>query len=97
MPTSGKRDNSYWADRLQRDGHHELLARVEADEISMYRATLKVGYRSKQPKSPAGKLSYHWKRANHDERKQFVLAHAREINRVLKEVAQEAAAKKNSR
>lgn len=87
--TNGKRDNTYWADRLEKDGHGGLLARVQSDEITMYKATQLAGYRKKGPRSPAAKLSYHWERASADERRRFVAAHLLEVNRVLKETGQE--------
>ncbi|RVQ68761.1 hypothetical protein EKN06_00560 [Croceicoccus ponticola] len=63
-----------------------MLQRVEGGEITVYRATQLAGFRQKKPPSPAGKLSYHWKRASHDERQRFVAAHAKDINRVLREI-----------
>lgn len=83
--TSYKRDNLYWAGRLRKDGHSEILARVEAGEVTMYRATQLAGYRPASPRTPAAKLSHHWKRASADERKRFVAAHPFEIDRALKE------------
>ncbi len=89
MATTGKRDNAYWADRLEKDGHRELLARAQSGEITIYKATQLAGYRKNGPRSPAAKLSYHWKRASADERKRFVAAHLLELNRVLRETGQE--------
>ncbi|MEP1422795.1 MAG: hypothetical protein ABJK59_13590 [Erythrobacter sp.] len=94
MTTSSKRDNEYWLERHRRDGHDDLLSLLETNEISMYQANLKAGYRSKQPRSPAGKVSYHWKRAAHDERKLFVMHHLLEVNRVMTEVRDDLAAEK---
>jgi len=82
MVTTPKRDNVYWANRLEKDGHTGLLARVQAGEITMYKATQLAGYRVTGPRTPAAKLSYHWKRASAEERKRFVMQHLVEINRV---------------
>lgn len=86
MPTSRKRDNAYFAARLKKDGHHELLNRVESGEIKMYAATQEAGYRSKQPRSPADKLLYHWKRATYEERMLFIGANYRVIGELMKDV-----------
>jgi len=89
MVATAKRDNAYWAERLEKDGHGELLARVRSGEISMYKASQLAGYRSKGSPSPAAKLSHHWKRASAEERLRFVRAHGIELNRVLKELVEE--------
>ena len=86
MKDTTKRDNSYWLERLKKDGHSDLLAQIEDGQISVYKATQKAGYRKKGPKSVAAKLSYHWGRADHAERKRFVTAHLKDVNRVLREV-----------
>lgn len=86
MTKTSKRDNSYLLGRLEKDGRQDLLARIGAGEISVYAAAQLAGYRKKGPRSPAAKLSYHWGRADHGERKRFVLAHLKEVNRVLREV-----------
>lgn len=91
MATSGARDNEYWLQRLAKDGHEELLARVRAGEVSMYEACRLAGYRKAGPRSPAAKLSYHWQRASAEERKRFVATHLLELNRVLKETGRELA------
>jgi len=89
MNDTAKRDNGYWLNRLDKDGHHNLLARIDAGEITVYRATQLAGYRKQGPRSPAAKLSHHWKRASAGERRRFVTAHAKEVNRVLHEVRDE--------
>lgn len=87
MKASNKRDNAYWAKRLEKDGHGEILARVQSDGITMYQARGLAGYRKIGPETPAAKLSYHWTRASAAERKRFVTVHLLDVNRVLKEVA----------
>lgn len=89
MSNAAKRDNGYWKRRLEKDGHGDLLARVEAGVITMYKATQIAGYRAKRRSAPAAQMSYHWKRAGHDERKHFVVAHLKEVNRVMREVAED--------
>ena len=89
MKDTIKRDNSYWLGRLEKDGHGDLLAQIKAGELSVYRATQKAGYRPTGPRSPAAKLSHHWKRADHAERKRFVVTHLKELNRVMREVRDE--------
>lgn len=86
MPNSIKRDNAYWLRRLDKDGRSDLLARIDAGEITVYRGTQIAGYRKKASKSPAALLSYHWSRADHVERKRFVVAHLHEVNRVMRDV-----------
>ena len=85
MADKVKRDNSYWLRRLEKDGHADLIEKIQAKEITVYKATQKAGYRKIGPRSPAAKLSYHWKRADHAERKRFIAAHAEQVNRVLRE------------
>ena len=92
MKATGKRDNGYWLGRLEKDGHRKLLARVRSGEITVYKATQLAGYRKPGPRSPAAKLSYHWKRANVAERKRFIQHHLGEINRVGREVLAEVRA-----
>lgn len=86
MKDTIKRDNSYWLGRLKKDGYVELLAQIEANEITVYKATQKAGYRKKGPRSATAKLSYHWQRASHEDRKRFIAAHLKDVNRVLREV-----------
>ena len=86
MKDTIKRDNSYWRGRLEKDGHVDLLAKIEAGKMTVYKATQEAGFRKKGPKSVAAKLSYHWGRADHAERKRFVMAHLKDVNRVLREV-----------
>lgn len=86
MKDTIKRDNSYWRGRLEKDGHVDLLAKIEGGKMTVYKATQEAGYRKKGTKSAAAKLSYHWGRADHAERKRFVAAHLKDVNRVLREV-----------
>ena len=81
-----KRDNAYWAGRLAKDGHVELLDKVRTGAITMFAARTTAGYRKAQPVTPAAKLSYHWRRASAEERLRFVGVHPLEIDRVLKEL-----------
>ena len=92
MTNTVKRDNSYWTQRLEKDGHEKLLARISTGEITVYRATQLAGYRKTASPSPAAKLSYHWTRASHAERKRFVKAHIVEVNRVGREALTEVRA-----
>jgi len=94
MNDTMKRDNSYWLGRLQKDGHSRLLAQIEAGELTVYKATQEAGYRAKGPRSPAAKLSHHWRRASHAERLRFVKNHLVEINRVGREALTEVRAEK---
>jgi hypothetical protein len=94
MSTRSARDNEYWKQRLTKDGHRDLLARIEAGEVTMYEARGLAGYRKAGPRSPAAKLSYHWKRASAEERKRFVAAHPFEIDRALKDFVHERKAMK---
>ena len=94
MTKSRKRDNQYYIGRLKKDGHDDLLQQIEAGNITVYEASKRAGFRKNGPKAAASVLSYHWKRASHEERKRFVLAHAAEVNRVLLEIANEARERK---
>lgn len=93
----GKRDNEYWAGRLEKDGHGEILARVQSGEIKMYRARQLAGYLAEKPKSEAARLSFHWKRASAEERKRFVKHHLIEVNRVGREVLAEVRAQESKK
>ena len=86
MKDTIKRDNTYWLGRLEKDGHGDLLAKIGAGELTVYKAAQEAGYRAKGPRTPAAKLSHHWKRADHAERKRFVTAHLKDVNRVLRDV-----------
>lgn len=89
MTDSIKRDNSYWLKRLEKDGYGDLLAKVRAGDMTVYKAAQTAGYRRTGPRSPAAKISYHWSRADHAERKRFIAAHAKDVNRVLRDWAEE--------
>ena len=92
MTDKAKRDNSYWTQRLEKDGYGDLLDRIDQDEITVYRATQLAGYRKTRPKLPGAKLAYHWERASHAERKRFVRNHLTDVNRVGREVLAEVRA-----
>jgi hypothetical protein len=94
MKTSNLRNNAYWTNRLKKDGHEALLDRVQAGDITVYKATQLAGYRKPGPRTPAAKLSYHWQRASAEERKRFIRHHLVEINRVGKEALAEIRAEK---
>lgn len=89
MATTGKRDNEYWLQRLEKDGYKTLLEQVRAGQVTVYRATQLAGYRPKEKSATSAKLSHHWKRASAEERKRFVIAHLKDINRVMHEVRDE--------
>lgn len=97
MATTGKRDNEYWLQRLEKDGHKPLLEQVKAGQVTVYRATQLAGYRPKEKSATSAKLCHHWKRASAEERKHFVIAHLKDLNRVMHDVRNtllEAKAKK---
>ncbi|WP_057883656.1 hypothetical protein [Tsuneonella troitsensis] len=94
MTVPSERNNTYWTKRLKKDGHDTLLDRVQLGEITVYKATQLAGYRKSGPRSPAAKLSYHWTRASAEERKRFVLAHLKDVNRAVREVADDLRALK---
>jgi hypothetical protein len=60
----------HWIARLKRDQRLDLLARIEAGELSPHAAALEAGYR-KVP-SQLDKLDQVWDAASDDERKAFV-------------------------
>ena len=86
--SNAKRDNAYWRKRLRKDGHEKLLAQIEDGEMTVYRATVRAGYR-KRPSDLGDRLSHHWRRADHSERKRFVLSNLKDVNRVLREVGED--------
>lgn len=94
MAIPNQRNNVYWTSRFEKDGHGDLLDRVRSGEISVYKATQLAGYRKSGPRPPAAKLSYHWTRASAEERKRFVTAHIKDVNRVLHEIRDEVQARK---
>lgn len=89
MAKNSDRGNAYYLRRLRDAGHYGLLDQIEAGEITVYEATKRTAIRKVGPRQPAAVLSHHWRRASDDDRKRFVLAHVREVNRVLKEIARE--------
>lgn len=91
------RDNEYYMGRLLKDGRNDLADRVRSGEITMYEARGLAGYRKSGPRSLAAKLSYHWSRASHEERKRFVATHLLEVNRVVRETGKELKASKNQK
>lgn len=97
MPNIGARDNTYWMERLKKDGRGDLLEQIQAGDLTVYKATQIAGYRSKGARSPAAKLSYHWKRASAEERLKFIAAHPFDIDRVLKEFAAKRMAMKEAK
>jgi hypothetical protein len=97
MTSTGKRDNAYWLQRLEKDGHRSLIERINAGEITVYSATQLAGYRPQGRRSPASNLSHHWKRASAADRKLFVAKHAAEVNRVLLELRDEAKARQEQK
>lgn len=73
MKDKAKRDNSYWLERLERDGRDDLLTMINDGDISVYRATVAAGYRKKRTApSRAEQLDYHWKRASRRDKEVFV-------------------------
>lgn len=73
MTDSTKRDNSYWLNRLERDGRDDLLKMIDDGVITVYRATIDAKYRSRRSApSKAEQLDHHWKRASRREKQLFV-------------------------
>lgn len=89
MASTGKRDNAYWLQRFEKDGHRSLLDRVAAGEITVYKASQLAGYREQGRRSASANLAHHWKRATAAERKRFVLEHLKDVNRVMLEVRED--------
>lgn len=85
-----KRDNQYWAGRMLKDGHTEILERCECGEISMYRARQLAGYLSAKPSTPSERLSYHWERADTLQREKFVLDNREAIARTIADIQKRA-------
>lgn len=97
MATNSKRDNAYWLQRLEKDGHANLLLQVNAGELSVFKATQLAGYRGKARSSPAENLAYHWSRASAADRRRFILGHLKDVNRVMLEVRDELIAFKEQK
>lgn len=86
MTGKQKRDNTYWAGRLKKDGHDDLLARCDAGEISMFRARQLAGYLPEKPSSVADRLSHHWRRADVVQREKFLIDNMASVLRSMKDV-----------
>lgn len=80
------RDNTYWAGRLKKDGHDDILDRYETGELSMYRARQLAGYLAEKPSSIADRLSHHWQRADVLQREKFLIDNMASVLRSMKDV-----------
>lgn len=83
-----ERDNNYWRKRLIKDSHDELLAKVDAREISMYEATFKAGYRKKQRKQGLALIEAEWPKLSREDRMIFVARNLREMNEIMRRVGE---------
>ncbi|MBX7514911.1 hypothetical protein K3179_10195 [Qipengyuania sp. GH38] len=86
MASTKKRDNTYWAARLKKDGHDEILDRYETGEFNMYRARQLAGYLAEKPSSIADRLSHHWQRADVLQREKFLIDNMASVLRSTKDV-----------
>lgn len=66
-------NNEDYLRRLKQDGRADLLEQIEAGELSVYGAALKMGYRKrKTASSREDHITYHWSRASAVEKKRFL-------------------------
>ena len=79
--------NEDYLRRLKSDGRKDLLDKIDTGEMSIYKASLEAGYRHrKSAPSRADRISYHWKRANVQERSRFVFENREELVFYMKKV-----------
>jgi hypothetical protein len=65
--------NEDYLRRLLKDGHHELLKKIQDGQITVYGAAKKAGYRKgKAATSRSQQIAYHWSRADVAERRRFI-------------------------
>lgn len=87
MSEATKRDNSYWLDRLERDGRGDLLKMINDGDITVYRAVVAAGYRKKQDAaSTADRITYHYSRANLAEKRRFIIENWQSVAPIVGEL-----------
>lgn len=86
-----RRDSGYFIERLARDGRHDLLAKIETGDLSVYSASIEAGLRHRnRTTSRSEHLSYHWARTSEAEKLRFLLRNIKSIApmvvRILKQL-----------
>ena len=66
-------NNRDYLRRLEMDGRHDLLKKIETGSISVYAAAKLMGYRKgRTAKSRSQQIAYHWTRASEAEKRRFL-------------------------
>lgn len=66
-------NNDDFLRRLKQDGRADLIERIEAGELSVYKAAVMMGYRKlKSSPSRESQITHHWTRASAAEKKLFL-------------------------
>jgi len=60
-------------------GYDDLVAQVDAGEISMYEATISAGIRKKNPRNTIDGFNRSWQRLSRDDKMRFVILNFKEI------------------
>lgn len=88
MTISTKRDNSYWLERLKRDGRDDLLKMIHDGDITVYRAATAAGYRkAREATSTADRISHHYARASLAEKKRFIVDNWSSVAHIVGDLA----------
>ena len=83
-----KRDNSYWLQRLEKDGRDDVLKMIEDGDVTVYRATVIAGYRKKRTSpSRADQITYHYARATLTEKRRFIVENWPSVARIVGDLA----------
>ena len=66
--------NSDYLRRLKNDGRQDLIDKIQSGEITVYAASVLMGYRKKRSApSRSEQISYHYSRASLADKRRFVL------------------------
>lgn len=88
MSDNKKRDSAYWLGRLEQDGRKDLIAKINAGDISVYRATFDAGYRKKRSApSTADRISHHYTRATIAEKRRFIVENWSSVAHIVGDLA----------
>lgn len=86
VPMAG--NNSDYIRRLRKDGKRDLLEKIENQEISVYAAAVKAGYRkTKASPSRTEQIAYHWSRASAAERQRFIVTNWSTVGPIADDIA----------
>ncbi|MEP0391680.1 MAG: hypothetical protein ABJ205_04325 [Erythrobacter sp.] len=76
--------NSDYLRRLKNDGRQDLIDKIKRGEITVYAAAVLMGYRKKRSAaSRSDQISYHYLRADKDEKLRFVLENINSLGPIV--------------